>query len=161
MRQFSDEGFVASVKEVPRRRQKTISCAVVVYNEERNIYDCLESARWMDEIIVVDAFSRTRPLKSAGSIRHESTNDLGLVTRSRRTTLAIRQRATGYSFWTRTNGSVPICERRSSASYHPTTPRDRWRIICQERIIIMASGFIGPVAIQISSCDCFGGGSDV
>ena len=63
MRQFSDEGFVGSVKGVPRRRQKTISCAIVVYNEERNIYDCLESARWMDEIIVVDAFSQDKTVE--------------------------------------------------------------------------------------------------
>lgn len=40
--------------------RSTISCAIVVLNEERNIADCLETARWMDEIVVVDAYSRDR-----------------------------------------------------------------------------------------------------
>jgi len=40
-----------------------ISCAIVVYNEERNIRDCLELAKWMDEIVVVDAFSRDRTVE--------------------------------------------------------------------------------------------------
>jgi len=42
---------------------QTISCAIVVYNEERNIRDCLESAKWMDEIIVVDAFSQDKTVQ--------------------------------------------------------------------------------------------------
>ena len=43
--------------------RQTISCATVVFNEERNIRDCLESAKWMDEIIVVDAFSQDQTLE--------------------------------------------------------------------------------------------------
>ena len=43
--------------------RQTISCATVVFNEERNIRDCLETAKWMDEIIVVDAFSQDRTLE--------------------------------------------------------------------------------------------------
>jgi glycosyltransferase involved in cell wall biosynthesis len=35
----------------------TVSAIVVCFNEERNIGDCLESLRWCDEIVVVDAFS--------------------------------------------------------------------------------------------------------
>ena len=38
-------------------KRGTISCAIVVLNEERNIGDCLETVQWMDEIVVVDAFS--------------------------------------------------------------------------------------------------------
>ncbi|HTN71022.1 MAG TPA: glycosyltransferase family 2 protein [Methylomirabilota bacterium] len=34
-----------------------ISAIVVCFNEERNIGPCLESLRWCDEIVVVDAFS--------------------------------------------------------------------------------------------------------
>jgi glycosyltransferase involved in cell wall biosynthesis len=30
---------------------------MITYNEERNIEECLETAKWMDEIIVVDSFS--------------------------------------------------------------------------------------------------------
>ncbi|MEE8125041.1 MAG: glycosyltransferase family 2 protein [Nitrospirales bacterium] len=37
--------------------KESISCAIVVFNEERNIRECMETARWMDEIVVVDAFS--------------------------------------------------------------------------------------------------------
>jgi glycosyltransferase involved in cell wall biosynthesis len=35
----------------------TVSAIVVCFNEERNIRRCLESLRWCDEIVVVDAFS--------------------------------------------------------------------------------------------------------
>ena len=42
------------------KARPTISCAIVVFNEEQNIGDCLESAKWMDEIIVVDAYSSDR-----------------------------------------------------------------------------------------------------
>lgn len=47
--------------------RESISCAVVVFNEERNIRDCLETAKWMDEIVVVDAHStdRTRQICEA------------------------------------------------------------------------------------------------
>lgn len=37
--------------------QGTISCAIVVYNEANNIEECLETAQWMDEIIVIDSYS--------------------------------------------------------------------------------------------------------
>lgn len=37
--------------------RQTISCAIVVFNEERNIRECLDSVRWMDEIVAVDAYS--------------------------------------------------------------------------------------------------------
>jgi len=38
--------------------KKTISCVMVVLNEERNVRQSLASAQWMDEIIVVDAYSQ-------------------------------------------------------------------------------------------------------
>jgi glycosyltransferase involved in cell wall biosynthesis len=34
-----------------------ISVAIITYNEEKNIRDCLESVKWADEIIVVDSGS--------------------------------------------------------------------------------------------------------
>ena len=40
--------------------RQTISCAIVVFNEERNIRACLDTAKWMDEIVVVDAYSTDR-----------------------------------------------------------------------------------------------------
>ena len=40
--------------------RQTISCTIVVCNEERNIRDCLELAKWMDEIVVVDSFSQDK-----------------------------------------------------------------------------------------------------
>jgi glycosyltransferase involved in cell wall biosynthesis len=36
---------------------------VVCFNEEKNIGECLESLRWCDEIVVVDAFSTDRTLE--------------------------------------------------------------------------------------------------
>src|SRR5947208_7920165 len=41
----------------------TISCGVITFNEEKNIRDCLESAKWMDEIVVVDSFSRDKTVE--------------------------------------------------------------------------------------------------
>lgn len=43
--------------------KQTVSCAIVVFNEERNIGECLETAKWMDEIIVVDAFSTDQTME--------------------------------------------------------------------------------------------------
>ncbi len=40
--------------------RETISCAIVVFNEEKNIRECLDSAKWMDEIVVVDSHSTDR-----------------------------------------------------------------------------------------------------
>jgi len=37
-----------------------LSAIVVCFNEEENIRECLESLRWCDEIVVVDAFSTDR-----------------------------------------------------------------------------------------------------
>jgi glycosyltransferase involved in cell wall biosynthesis len=40
-----------------------ISAAVITFNEEKNICRCLESLRWVDEIIVVDSFSTDATVK--------------------------------------------------------------------------------------------------
>jgi len=40
-----------------------ISFVMVTFNEERNIEECLESAKWGDEIIVVDSFSTDRTVE--------------------------------------------------------------------------------------------------
>ena len=44
-------------------KRSTISCAIVVLNEEKNIGDCLETAQWMDEIVVVDSYSTDRTIE--------------------------------------------------------------------------------------------------
>src|SRR5881397_3936647 len=44
----------------PAETRPTVSAIVVCYNEEDRIEDCLESLRWCDEIVVVDAFSTDR-----------------------------------------------------------------------------------------------------
>lgn len=42
-----------------------MACAIVSFNEEKNIQSCLESAKWMDEIIIVDSFSTDRTIEIA------------------------------------------------------------------------------------------------
>jgi len=42
---------------------QTISCAIVVFNEERNIREALASVAWMDEIIAVDSYSTDRTVE--------------------------------------------------------------------------------------------------
>jgi len=46
--------------------KEKITVVIITKNEEKNINDCLESAKWADEIIVVDDFStdRTREIAS-------------------------------------------------------------------------------------------------
>ncbi|MHC5034412.1 MAG: glycosyltransferase family 2 protein [Planctomycetota bacterium] len=36
---------------------KSVSSFVITYNEQSNIRDCLESVKWVDELVVVDSFS--------------------------------------------------------------------------------------------------------
>ena len=36
---------------------KRLSVVIITYNEQRNIYACLDSVKWVDEIVVVDSFS--------------------------------------------------------------------------------------------------------
>ncbi len=43
----------------------SLSIALVVKNEERNIRECLTSAKWADEIIVVDAYSSDHTVEIA------------------------------------------------------------------------------------------------
>ena len=43
----------------------TVTCLVITKNEEANIQDCLKSAQWANEILVVDAESRDRTVELA------------------------------------------------------------------------------------------------
>ena len=45
-------------------RQK-ISAIVPTYNEKNNIEDCLKSLDWVDELIVVDSFSKDKTISIA------------------------------------------------------------------------------------------------
>jgi len=40
-----------------------ISACLTVGNEENNIRRCLESLKWVDEIVVVDSFSKDRTVE--------------------------------------------------------------------------------------------------
>ena len=42
-----------------------LSAAIITFNEEKNICRCLESVRWMDELIVVDSFSTDHTVELA------------------------------------------------------------------------------------------------
>jgi glycosyltransferase involved in cell wall biosynthesis len=47
----------------------SLACVVITKNEEANIRDCLESIRWADELVVVDAESRDRTVDLARECR--------------------------------------------------------------------------------------------
>ncbi|MDA0738241.1 MAG: glycosyltransferase family 2 protein [Nitrospirae bacterium] len=51
--------------------RQTVSCAIVVFNEEQNIQECLDTAKWMDEIVVVDAFSTDRTMEICQQFTHK------------------------------------------------------------------------------------------
>ena len=42
-----------------------LSITIICKNEEKNIYNCLESVKWADEIVVVDAFSTDKTIEIA------------------------------------------------------------------------------------------------
>jgi len=42
-----------------------VSAVIIVYNEERNLRDCLETVEWADEIVVVDSHSQDRTAEIA------------------------------------------------------------------------------------------------
>lgn len=46
-------------------RQK-ITALVITFNEEKNISDCLNSLKWVDELIVIDSFSSDNTVNLAG-----------------------------------------------------------------------------------------------
>jgi len=59
--------------------KKKISIALITYNEEENIKDCLKSVQWADEIVVVDGSSKdkTREIaKEMGARVIKTTNKL-------------------------------------------------------------------------------------
>ncbi len=55
------------MSESSKTRRPTLSVVIITKNEEGNIRDCLESARWADEIVVVDACSSDRTIEVAGA----------------------------------------------------------------------------------------------
>ena len=40
--------------------KRKISIAIITYNEEKNIKDCLESVKWADEVVVADGSSKDK-----------------------------------------------------------------------------------------------------
>ncbi len=42
-----------------------VSAVLIVYNEEKNLRECLEGVRWADEIVVVDSHSKDRTVEIA------------------------------------------------------------------------------------------------
>jgi len=46
--------------------QKPLSVIITTYNEEVNVAECIESALWADEILLVDSFSTDRTVEIAG-----------------------------------------------------------------------------------------------
>ena len=51
--------------EITPTRKRKITGIVPTFNEEENIRECLESLKWVDELIVVDSFSTDNTLKIA------------------------------------------------------------------------------------------------
>jgi len=53
------------LRDKGEKTRSTLSAVIITYNEERNIRDCLESIKWVDEIVVVDAYSSDRTVEIA------------------------------------------------------------------------------------------------
>lgn len=64
-------------------KKASISAVILTKNEERNIRKCLESLKWVDEIIIVDGFSTDKTVEIAKSygakiVEHKFEGDFGL-----------------------------------------------------------------------------------
>lgn len=46
-------------------KMSNISVVIITYNEERNIRDCLESVKWVDEVVILDNYSTDRTIEIA------------------------------------------------------------------------------------------------
>jgi glycosyltransferase involved in cell wall biosynthesis len=54
---------LADLRQAPGRRK--VSVIITTFNEEVNVGECIESALWADEILLVDSFSKDRTLEIA------------------------------------------------------------------------------------------------
>ena len=52
-----------NVEKMNKNGSPKLSVTIIIYNEEKKIRQCLESVKWMDEIIVVDSFSNDRTVE--------------------------------------------------------------------------------------------------
>ncbi len=52
-------------KKIKVRMREKLSVIIITKNEEKNIKECLESVKWADEIILVDAFSEDKTIEIA------------------------------------------------------------------------------------------------
>ena len=74
----------------------SISACIITLNEESRIRDCLESVKWVDEIIVVDSFSTDKTVDICRNIPIGCINVHGLEISIKKTTLLDWQNATGF-----------------------------------------------------------------
>ena len=82
----------------------TIAAVVITKDEEKNIADCLESVRWADELIVVDAESRDRTVELAKRIPRKCLSARGPGMARKKTSASIRPLRSGFSWWMPTSG---------------------------------------------------------
>jgi len=117
-----------------------ISGFVITYNEEANIRDCLESLKWVDELVVVDSYSQDRTLEIAREYtdRIITRNFHGYVDQAR---FAARQTTMPWVMWLDADERLsqealdeiygffcgPDCERYAGMAFpRKTYFMDRW-----------------------------------
>ena len=95
--------------------RQTISCAIVVFNEERNIREALDSVAWMDEIIAVDSYSIDNTVEICREftphVFQRKWNGFGEQKNFR----SIMLHQSGFLFWMPMSGSVTISVEKSNA----------------------------------------------
>ena len=77
----------------------TIAAVVISKDEEKNIADCLESLRWADELIVVDAESRDRTVELAKQYTPKVFVRPWPGYGPQKTSASIRPLRSGFSWW--------------------------------------------------------------
>ncbi|MHC4480184.1 MAG: glycosyltransferase [Planctomycetota bacterium] len=123
---------------------KSVSAFVIAQDEEDNIADCLESIKWVDDLVVVDGFSQDRTVEIAEScearvIRREFD---GFVPQTR---FALSQTEGHWVLWL-------DADERSSPSWRGRARRSTLDLPCPGRRISSAAGSRTGDGIPSASC---------
>ncbi len=80
---LNEKGHPAREDKLPPEGRKKLSVVIIAKNEEDKIRNCLESIKWVDEVVIVDGFSTDKTVEiceeyGAKVIQHRFEGDFGL-----------------------------------------------------------------------------------
>lgn len=109
----AEEKMMTAVSQEESRARIALSVVMIAKNEAAVIGDAIRSARFADEVVVLDNGSTDRACEIArelGAVVHTG-EWLGFGAQKNKA-VSLWRAMTGCSFWTVTSGSHPNCSRR-------------------------------------------------